>query len=155
MAIQFGVGTLLISATSNSVAVGKLQNVSLNISYDMVSLRGNAEKFASDMQPSDATMEGSFEFADIQLSQIGRILFGSGSFAGAGGSGTITVTGQAKPQAFQIVFSGVTNGITGTWKLQKVFVPSLSLDFSRTEYTLPSMNFVCADTGGAMMTWQQ
>ena len=155
MALQFGVGTLQISATAGALSVGKMQNVTLNTSYEVAQLRGGVEIFPTDTQFHDGKIEGSFEFADIQLTQISRVLFGSGSFAGAAGSGTITVSATAKPQAFQMVFSGVTNGITGTWKLQKAFIPSLSLDFSRVEYTIPSMNFICSDTGGTLLTWQQ
>lgn len=155
MALQFGCGSLQISATAGTLSVGKLQNVTLNITYENAQLRGGLEIFPTDTQFFDGKIEGSFEHADIQLTQIARVMFGSGTFAGAGGSGTITVTATVTPKAFQMVFSGVTNGITGTWKIQKAFIPSLSLDFSRTEYTIPSMNFICSDTGGTLMTWQQ
>ena len=155
MALQFGVGTLQISATAGALSLGKLQSVSLNISYENAQLRGGADVFPVDTQFFDGKIEGSFEHATIELSQVGRVLFGSGAFAGAAGSGTITVTGVAKPQAFQLVFSGVTNGITSTWKLHKVFIPSLTLDFSRTDYTIPGMDFICQDTGGTLLTLQQ
>lgn len=155
MAVIFGAGTLQISATAGALAVGRVQNVSLNVSWDVVAqLRDSASLFPVDTQFQDGKVEGSFEHGNIELSQIARVLFGSGAFAGAAGSGTITVTAAARPQNFQMVFSAVTNGITGTWKLQKVYIPSLTMDFTRTDYMIPSMDFVCDSTAGAVMTWQ-
>ena len=157
MALQFGVGTLQISATGQTFAIGKLQGVSLTISYEAHQLRGGLELYPTDTKFSDAKIEGSFEFADIVLSQIGRILIGSGAFAGAAGSGTLTVSGiHGYNRRFTIILSAVTNNITGQIKLEKVFCPSISLDFGRTDYTIPSCNFICeAETGGNVMTWIQ
>lgn len=155
MALIFGAGTLQISATAGALSVGKVQNVSLNVSYENAQLRGGVDVFPMDTQFFDGKVEGSFEHGSIELSQVARVLFGSGTFAGAGGSGTITVSATNKPQSFQLVWSGVTNGITSTFKLQKVYIHSLSLDFSRTDYLLPSMEFVCDSTGGTVMTVTQ
>lgn len=149
MAFQFGVGTLQISATGQIFSIGKIQNVKLDISYENAQLRGTTDVFPTDTQFFNGKAEGSFEYGSIELSQIGYILAGSGAFAGAAGSGTLTISGLAKPHHVQMVFSGVTNGITGTWKLQKVYVPKLSLDWKRTDYLLPSMDFICDSTGGA------
>src|SRR3990167_3862467 len=116
MALQFGVGTLQISATGQTFAIGKLQGVSLTISYEAHQLRGGLELYPTDTKFSDAKIEGSFEFT--------------------------------------IILSAVTNNITGQIKLEKVFCPSISLDFGRTDYTIPSCNFICeAETGGNVMTW--
>lgn len=157
MALEFGVGTLQISATGQTYAIGKLQNVKLNISYTPHQLRGGLDIFPTDTQFSDGAVEGSFEFANIELSQIGRMLIGSGAFAGAAGSGTLTVSGiTTYKRRFTIILSAVTNGVTGQIKLEKVFAPSLALDFGRTDYTVPSMNFFCeAETGGNVLTWIQ
>ena len=155
MAFVFGVGTLQVSGTAGSFSLAKLQNVKLDISYDNAQLRGGVDVFPVDSQFFNGKAEGSFEHADVQLSQIAYLMAGSGAFAGAGGSGTFTLTATHKPKAFQMVFSGVTNGITGTWKLQKVYIPQLSMDYSRTDYMIPSMNFVCDSTGGVVLTWQQ
>ena len=155
MAFVFGVGTLQVSATGQIFSVAKIQNVKLDISYENAQLRGGVDVFPVDTQFHDGKIEGSFEHADVQLSQIAYLLFGSGAYAGAGGSGTITVSATHRPKAFQMIFSGVTNGITGTWKLQKVYIPNLSLDYSRTDYMIPSMNFICDSTAGNLMTFQQ
>lgn|SRR3990167_5102831 len=155
MAIMFGAATLQISATAGVQAIGRLQNVTLNCTYETAILRGGVDIFGADLQTFNGAIDGSFDHGSIELSQVGRLLFGSGSFAGAAGSGTVTVTGNARPQSFQLVFSGVTNGITATWKLQKVFIPSLTLDFGRTDYTIPSMTFVAIMTGSAVATFQQ
>lgn len=154
MAFIFGAGTLQISATAGALAVGRVQGVSLNLSYESAQLRGT-EIFPIDTQFFDGKAEGSFEHGSIELSQVGRVLFGSGTFAGAAGSGTITVSATNRPQAFQLVFSAVTNGITATWRLSKVYIPSLSMDFSRTDYMIPGMSFICDSTGGTVLTIQQ
>ena len=154
MAVMFGVGTLQISSPAGIVAVGRVQNVSLNISVEVAQNRGGVDVYATDTQFYDGKVEGSFEHGSIELSQVAFLLASAGAFAGAGGSGTFTLTASVKPQPFQMVFSAVTNGITGTWKLQKVYCPTLTLDFSRTDYMLPSMSFICDSTGGEVMTFQ-
>ena len=155
MAFVFGNGTLQVSATGQIFSLAKLQNVKLDLTTETAQLRGGTDIFAVDTQFHDGKVEGSFEYADVQLSQIAYLMAGSGAFAGAAGSGTFTLSATQKPKAFQMVFSGVTNGITGTWKLQKVYIPHLAIDFNRTEYMIPSMDFVCDSTGGNVLTWQQ
>jgi len=155
MAFLFGVGTLQISATGQVFSIGKIQNVKLDISYENGQLRGGTDVFPVDTQFFNGKVEGSFEYGSIELSQVAYMLGGSGVFAGAGGSGTLTISGTLKPHHVQIVFSAVTNGITATWKLQKAYVPNLTLDWKRTDYNLPSMNFICDSTAGNVMTLQQ
>ena len=155
MSFLFGVGTLSISATAGTMTIGKLQTISINITYEQAQLRGDTDIFSTDTQFFDGNIEGSFEHADIDLSNVSIMLAGSGAHAGAGGSGTFTLTATHTPPNFKMEFSGVTNGITSTLTLPKVRVPSLTLDFSRTEYAIPSMNFVAEETGGTLMTWQQ
>lgn len=155
MAFVFGVGTLQISATGQIFSIGKIQNVKLDISYENAQLRGTVDIFPTDTQFFNGKVEGSFEYGSIELSQIAYMLAGSGAFAGAGGSGTVTFSATVKPKAVQMIFSGVTNGITATWKLQKVYIPKLNLDFKRTDYMLPGMDFVCDSTAGNVLTIQQ
>lgn len=155
MGLMFGVGTLQISATGQIFSIGKIQNVKLDISYENGQLRGGTDVFPTDTQFFNGKVEGSFEYGSIELSQVGYMLAGSGAFAGAGGSGTVTISATNKPHHVQIVFSAVTNGITATWKLQKAYIPNLSLDFKRTDYLLPSMNFFCDSTAGNVLTITQ
>ena len=158
MAFQFGVGTLQVSG-STTFTIAKLQNVSINIGYENTQLRGGVEVFGCDTQFFDGSVEGSIEYADIELSQIGLMLGGTGAFAGAGGSGTVTLTGNSRPNlgpALKMVLTTETNGITSTVTLQRVYIPSLTLDFARTEYTVPNLTFVCeASTATGLLTWQQ
>lgn len=154
MSVVFGVGTLQVSATGQIFSVAKIQNVRLEVSYENGQLRGGTDIFPVDTQFFDGKVEGSFEHADVQLSQIAYLMAGSGAYAGAGGSGTLTLSATNKPKAFQMIFSGVTNGITGTWKLQKVYIPHFTLDYKRTDYMMPAMDFVCDSTGGNILTFQ-
>ena len=157
MAFAFGVGVLQISATAGLVTLGKLQNISLTISTENAQLRGGTDVYAVNTQFFDGKVEGTVEYADIELSSLGRLIAGSGTFAGAGGSGTVTFTGLCKPSRVQIRLSGVTNGITSTITIDRCYFPSLTLDFNRTEYTIPNLSFVAeaSPTNGALMTWVQ
>ena len=155
MAFIFGVGTLTISATAGQMTIGKVQSVSLNITYEQAQLRGSTDIFSTDTQFYDGNIEGSFEHADIDLSNMAIMLTKSGTYVDAAGSGTWTITSTVTPGDFQLDLEVVTNGITSTVNLPKVRIPSLTLDFSRTEYTIPSMNFVAEETGGTLMTWVQ
>ena len=83
MAILFGVGTLQISATAGVFSVAKLQNVSINITYENSQLRGSTDVFPCNTQFFDGAVEGSFEHGDVELSQVALMLGGSGTFAGA------------------------------------------------------------------------
>lgn len=155
MAFYFGVGVLEVSATAGLVQLGKLQGVTLNITYENAQLRGGTDVFPVNTQFFDGKIDGTIEYADIQLSSLGRLIAGSGSVGGAGGSGTATFTALSKPSRVQIRLSGVTNGITSTITIDRVFMPSLALDFSRTDYGIPNLNFVAeaSPTNGTMMTW--
>ena len=157
MAFHFGVGTLQVSATAGVVSLGKLQNVSLTVSYENSQLRGGTDVFAVNTQFFDGAANGTIQYADIELSSLGRLLAGSGAFAGAAGSGTVTFTGLVKPSRFQLRLSGVTNGVTSTVTIDRVYIPNLTLDFNRTEYTIPNLDFIVeADpTAGNLMTWQK
>jgi len=154
MAFNFGVGTLQVSGAS-LFSVAKLQNVSINISFENAQLRGSSDIFPCNTQFFDGSVEGSFEHGDIELSQIAQLISSAGSFAGAGGSGTLTMTGTVKPQAFKLVLSGVTNGVTSTITIHRVFIPSLTLDFTRTEYMIPAMNFIAEAGTTGLLTWTQ
>ena len=155
MSVMFGVGTLQISSPAGIVAVGRIQNVSFNFSVEVAQNRGGVDVYATDTQFFDGKLEGSFEHGTIELSQVAFLLGSAGAFAGAAGSGTFTLTATLKPQPCQMVFSAVTNGITGQIKLQKVYCPTLTLDFSRTDYMLPSMTFICDSTAGEVATFIQ
>ncbi len=147
---SFGVGSLIISATAGVFTIGKLQNISINVTYENAQMRGGLDIFPMDTQIFDGAVEGSFEHADMDLSNIGRMIAESGAFA----SSALTITGQTKPQVFKMVLSGTTNGATSTVTLFRVYVPSLTLDFSRTEYMIPSMNFIAHyTTATGMLKW--
>ena|SRR3990167_3230014 len=155
MSFYFGNGLLQVSATAGVVTLGKLQNITINVSYQNSQLRGGTDVFPVNTQFFDGEIKGTIEYADVELSSLGRLIAGSGAFAGAGGSGTITFTGLVKPSRFQLRLSGVTNGVTSTVTLDRCYIPSLALDFSRTSYMQPNLEFVSeAASNGSMATWQ-
>jgi hypothetical protein len=165
MSLHFGVGDLTVSGSGGTYALGKVHNVSINLSYEVAQLRGGNDIFAMNTQFYDGSIDGSFDHADLELSSLGRLIAGTGAFAGAANSGTITLTGESRPglravankitNAFKLVFSGVTDGITSTISIHRVYIPSLTLDFTRTDYMVPGMTFVCEyGTGTGLMTIQ-
>lgn len=155
MAFHFGTGILEVSATAGLATLGKLQNITVTFSYENSQMRGGTDVFPVNTQFFDGKVEGKIEYANIELSSLGRLIAGSGSFAGAGGSGTTTFTGLMKPSRFQLRLTGVTNGITSTLTLNRVYIPSLTLNFQRTEYTQPELDFVveASPVDGNIGTW--
>src|SRR3990167_6583068 len=150
MAFHFGAGVLQVSATAGLVTLGKLQDISVNISYQNVQMRGDRDVFPVNTQFFDGAIDGTIKYADIELSSLGRLIAGSGSVGGAGGSGTATFTALSKPSRFQLILSGVTNGVTSTLTLDRVYIPSLSPDFTMTELEF----IVEAASNGEMGRWQ-
>ena len=142
--VIFGTGELQISATAGLMSIGRLQNISINIAWETAQLRGGTRIFPGDTQFFDGTVEGTFQNGDLDLSNIAPLL--GGAHAAAGGSGTTTLTGNSRPTTFKLILSAVTNGITATITLQRVYIPGFTLDFTRTEYVLPQYNFICEST---------
>lgn len=158
MALNFGLASLQISATAGVVSLGRLQSVSITLAYELAQLRGGTLIFPTDTQSFNGSCEGQAQYADIELSSLGRMIGGSGAFAGAGGSGLVTITALSKPSRFQLIVSGRTNGFTGTISFPRVYFNNFSLDFSRTEYMQPNVSFMVeADPSSpnTFLTYQQ
>jgi len=155
MAFHFGVGVLQVSATAGVVTLGKLQNVTINVTYENSQMRGGTDVFPVNTQFFNGAVEGTIQYADIELSSLGKLIAGSGAFAGAGGSGTVTFTGLVKPSRFQLRLSGTTNGITSTVTLDRVYIPELTLNFDRTNYMQPELTFIAeaSPTTFVIGTW--
>jgi len=148
------VGTFLKwSGGSATRAIGKVQNVSIGLSYEPHQMRGGGDLYPTDTKFSDAKIEGSFEFADQTASQLQ--LFG-GIYASAGSaSGTWTLSAVSVPEPFSLVFQNTTNGITAVYAVMKAYLTQNSNDFGRSEYLQPSYNFVAqSNFKGTVMTIQ-
>ena len=150
--LQFGVATLKVSG----VALARLMNVSINITYDNAMLRGGNRIFADNQQLYNGAIEGTFEVGEVDLTGIGGML--GATVAGAGGSGTLTITAtQVLATGADLVIEQVTNGITGTWTIKNCKFNTIGITMDRENYTIPSTNFVAqaaADTG-TIMTFTQ
>ena len=142
------------SGGSATKSMGKVQNVSFNITYETAQMRGGADVFAADTQFFDGNAEGSFEYADFTAQQ--QTLFGGVYASAAANSGTWTLSATSQPRRVSLVFQTVTNGITATYSLMRAYILSQTLDFSRTEYAVPSVNFVAeANRNGDLIQVQQ
>lgn len=152
--LHFGLGNLVVSATNGAATIGRIMNVSINATWEFAQLRGGVQIFADNTQFFDGAIDGSFQNGEVDLSALGPLM--GGNFAAAGGSGTLTMTGNSTPVRFKFVFSAVTNGVTAIVTLQRVYIPNFTFDFTRTEYMLPQMNFICEfSTATGLLTWRQ
>ena len=125
-----------VSATKT---IGKVQNVSINITYENAQMRGGGDVFPFDTQFFDGAVEGSFDLAD-PTAQHG--LFFGGTYVSGGTSGTWTLSGQSVPINFALRFQNTTDGVTSTYLIRKAYLMSQTNDFSRTEFLNPSYNFI-------------
>ena len=143
---SFGTGASVISdivafsGGSATKVIGKVQNVSINVTYENSQMRGGGDIFPVDTQHFDGSIEGSFEFADQTATQL---LFFGGVYSSAGSaSGTWTLSGSSKPNAVSLNFQNVTNGVTSTYIIRKSYLMQSTNDFARTEYMNPTWNFI-------------
>lgn len=152
MATQFGAGFVLLSATAATTAA-RLQGVTLNINAgDPVMLRSEGQRYPERIGFADASIDGSFTYSNVDITSLATILGASGTFAAT--SGTFTVTGGAVPGNFSLQWTTVTDGITSTYTLPRVYVHSFSVPGSRTEHTTFEATFVAQSTGGNVLTVQ-
>lgn len=150
MAISFGVGELTVSG----IAIARLMNLNLNITYDSAQLRGGSLIFPTNQQLYNGSIEGTFEAGEINLTAIASWLGAGVSFANGSGTMTLTAT-QVLTTGAVIVVSAVTNGETGTWTINNCKFDSLGIVIDRENYTIPTTSFkAAAGVNGVVMTWQ-
>jgi len=136
-----GSGTVDVSGLTGLRPFGKAMNCTLNVTYDTNIARGGTLIFGNDMKLYNGAIEGTLEYADIDISNIGTIL-GSTFVLGAGaGCGTFTLSATEAPIPFMIETQQLTDGITSTVQILKCYSPGLTMNFDRENYTQPSMNF--------------
>lgn len=143
---SFGTGASVVSTFlawsggSATKVIGKVQNVKIDISVENAQMRGGGDVYPVDTQFFNGKCEGSFEWADDTATQL---LFLGGSYASGGASsGTWTLSGVSKPEPVSLSFSNVTNGITATYTILRAYLASNSRDYKRTDYMMPSYNFI-------------
>ena len=137
MPLQFGVGKLTVSG----IAIARLYNCTVNITYDNAVMRGDTRVFGDHCTMYNGNVEGSFEWGELTPSGLGDLLGGTGTFAA--GSGTWRISATNFPiSGVSIVFSGVTDGITCTVTLNSVKINSMTLTFDRENYLMPTCNFI-------------
>lgn len=137
MALIFGCGKLTVSG----VAVARLHNITVNVTYDNAVMRGDNRVFADDCRLFNGAVEGSWEYGELLLSGLHDILGGTGSFANGSGTWTISAT-QLPNSGLSLIFSGVTDGVTCTVTINSVKVTQLALKFDRENYLMPAANFI-------------
>ena len=119
---------------------GRSRNCTLNMTYDQAVARGGSLIFPNDIKLYNGNIEGTLEYAEIDIKAFGKI-FGGDYASGGVGSGTLTITGTQVPKPFMIEAQQITNGVTATYTLLKCYSNSLSMTVSREDYTVPSLNF--------------
>ena len=147
--LQFGCGNLTVSG----IAMARLMNISCNITYDTAPLRGGNLTFPTYIATYNGAVEGSFEYAEISVTGMGRLI--GADIAGAATSGTLTLTAtQVLATGCDIVISGVTNGVSGTLTLKNCRFNSVGITMDRENYTIPSVSFqACGDSAGIILSY--
>lgn len=142
------------SGGSATRVIGKVQNVSINVSYENAQMRGGGDVFPVDTQFFNGSVQGSFEMADPTATQL-QLLGGIYASAGAA-SGTWTLSAVSKPEQISMVFQNVTDGITSTYTVMRGYLIEAANEFNRTDYLRPSFNFVgMANQKGSVLNVQQ
>jgi len=147
---SYGTGATQVS-TINAISgsatktVGKVQNVSINISYETSQMRGGSDVFPCDTKFFDGSVEGSFEFGDFTAQQ--SLPFGGVYSSGGTVSGTWTVSGNSRPNPVTLVLQNTTNGVTATYTIRRAYLTSQTNDFGRTDYMQPSWSFIAQANG--------
>ena len=143
---SFGTGASVVSTIavwsggSATKVIGKVQNVKIDVSLENAQMRGGGDVYPVDTQFFNGKVEGSFEWADETATQL---LFLGGSYSSGGAnSGTWSLSGVCKPEPVSLSFTNVTNGITGTYTILRAYLTSKNDDFKRTDYMMPSFNFI-------------
>ncbi len=143
MAIQFGMATMVFGG----VPIGHLQNVTMDFSYDVAKLYSGNTVFPVDVRVHTGTVSGNAEFADLTAVAFEKIL--GGSLTGD----TMSLTNTDRPEAFSLVCSLVTDGISFSITFPKVRSTKLSLAFVRDGHLIPNFDFeIEADTDGSVAT---
>lgn len=133
--LNFGVGDLSVG----SEVIGRLNNVTINITYDTAPLRGGARVFPDYVAMYNGNIEGTFEAGEIFFSAIGVMLGGDAA------NTSVTLTSISKiVTGLDIKFSGLTNGETATITMYNCMFPGMTFNLDRENYTMPSTNFIVA-----------
>jgi len=140
-----GANTLLLladkSGTTALQTFARAQNVTLNITYDQAVARGGTLIFANDAKFFNGNIEGTVEYADVDVQSWSRLMGGSYASGGAS-SGTWNLSATNKPFPFMIETQEVTDGVTATIRVLKCYSTQLGIKADTENYTIPSMNFV-------------
>lgn len=143
MSVQFGVASM----TFNSVNIGYLQGVTLDITFDTAKLYSGAGLFPVDQRTHTGSITGNAEFADLTAVAMEALLGGSRS------NSTITLTNTSQPQSFQMVTTLVTDGISFILTFTKCRTTKFSLSMVRDNHLIPNFDFeISADTDGSVGT---
>jgi len=153
--VQMLTGAAGNSATTALVTFGRAENVTLNITYDQAIARGGNRIFGDDSKFFNGNIEGTIEFADINVEDLSRLMGGSYA-SGGNASGTWTLSATNKPFPFMVETYNATDGVTSTFRILKCYSTQLTYKADTENYTIPSMNFVAvANSVGNIITVQQ
>jgi hypothetical protein len=143
--IVFGVGKLMI----DSVEVGIVQDVSVDISTSQAELRGSGSKMPVAVVTTEKSISGSASYAQFDGALLGKLTGGTYDDT----AGTVTIGSEDESIAFELVLMSPADGSDLTLTLHKVVSTSLGLSFSLNDFTKPSFDFTAMaddDTGNVM-----
>jgi len=138
--LSFGAGSIEVSGHT----IARLNNVSVNLTYDTAPLRGGNLIFPTHMATYNGNCEGSFENGEVDLSAIGDMI-GADQAASS-----ITVSAASVLASGCVIkISCTTDGITGVLSIYGCRFPSLSFTIDRENYVMPTTNFIAIGSGAS------
>lgn len=129
--LNFGLATLSL----NSTPVGKLQEVSLDFSFETAKLYAGNKIYPVDVRVHTGSITGNAAFADINAAVLLAVL--GGSVLGT----ELTLTDVSFPDTFEMTLNGETDGIPISIYFPKVRSTKFSLPFMRDGHTIPNFDF--------------
>ena len=141
--IHFGIATM----TFNSVPIGHLQSVNVDISFDTAQLYSGAALFPVDTRTHTGSITGTAEFADLTAVAFEVLLGGTRT------EEIVSVTNTDYPGLFQMVTTLVTDSTSFILTFPKCRSTKLSLAMQRDQHLIPNFDFeISADTDGSICT---
>jgi hypothetical protein len=149
MAYFFGSGGLTLG--SGGPQVGTLQDVSLDINFNTVTLHGS-KQFPVAVARGAATCKGRAKSAEVQGAVIAAVLGITGGTPDTGG--TLTNQDMGAGAALQIVWTGSYNGVAVTYTLLAAVLTKYSFAVKNDNFYSADVEFEAfADGSGNVLTY--
>ena len=144
MSVQFGLAIMRL----DSVTMGYMQGVTLDISYEQALLYAGSHVFPVDVRVHTGSISGNAEYADLNSRGVHKLLGGTRSLYGK-----ITLTSSSFPGTWQCLLNMETDNVTFRVTLNECRSTKLSFAWARDGHVIPNFDFSAfADSSGNVGT---